>query len=237
MCLLPPTRARGGAGTLLAHILHKKVCDRRALWAGAATLSVGRNHAISTGRRCITRAARQSARLVSAGKAGVQLGRGTAPAERARQIAVWGGDTGGRKPAAKSASSREFGRRSLLAGWSSPGQIGLPASDSRTSLARCPASTRPPSVGRGTGGLFRPRRLSCRMRSVSSNGRYADPLHPPFRTVLTPPKEIYWLAVVRVASRQPPSYQSSLIGRGSLLARLSPISHSQGYRGSLVIAN
>lgn len=166
----------------MAHILHRyqvEVFPR----ASIGTLFGWSDHAISTRRRRFTRTARQSAGLVSAGTACVRLGRRTAPAERARQIAVWGGYAQRREPPFEPAALSRPGGRSLLAGWCGAGPAGLQAGDPKSSLARRAAPAGPTSASRSAGCVFRPRRLSCRMRSLSGDGRHVDSRDTPFRTV------------------------------------------------------
>src|SRR3982750_4567585 len=108
----------------MAHILHSSL-EARLSCAGGATLSVGRNDAISTCSRRFARSAGPGARLVSAPAAGFWLGSGTAPPKRARQIAVWGGHPGGRKPDPHPTPAGGPGDRTLLAGWRGQGAAHL----------------------------------------------------------------------------------------------------------------
>jgi hypothetical protein len=180
MCRLPPTGARGRR-TWPTFCIEMEVTTSPP--GHAATLSAGRNYAISTRSRRITRTARQSARMVSAGTAGLRVGRSTASPERARQIAIWGRDPRRGKPTAEPTAPVRLDRRTLLAGWRSPRKVGLPTSHPVSSLAGRTEPARSTTARGSPGRLLRPRCLGRRMRSLSSHGRYAHPGNPSLRTV------------------------------------------------------
>ena len=219
---LPPTGARGGSQKIWpTFCIH--TARPRSPRAHAVTLSASRNYAISTSSRCVTRAARQSARMVSAGTAGVRLGSCTAPAERARQIAVRGGDPGRGKSTFEPAPPGHPGRRALLAGRGSPGAVDLQAGHPVSPLAGRPTKTGPASLGRGARRVFRSGCFPRRMRNFSSHGRHADPSYTPLRAFPSYQTQVDWLAVVGsrqlpVASRRSPvtaNSTSSSVQRGT----------------------
>jgi hypothetical protein len=166
----------------MAHILHRRTASP-APSGHAATLSASRNYAISTRRRRFTRTARQSAGLVSAATAGLRLGRGTAPAERARQIAVWRRDSRRRKPAVEPAAAFRIDRGTVLARRRRASAAGLPAGDPVSSLARRTEPARPTTLGGSDGGVLRSRRVRRRVRGLSDDGRNAHPRDTSLRAV------------------------------------------------------
>src|SRR5687767_2999642 len=117
----------GGVPGKMAHILLSERGDP------TATGEIGNPwtavpHAITPGRRRLTRTALARAGLVPAPAAVLWLGRGDPPAERAWQIAVRRDHSRGGKPTPDRAVDGGAGDDSLLAGRRGAGEAGMPPS-------------------------------------------------------------------------------------------------------------